>query len=211
MEETPNNVSECMARLMVEAQRWLIVADADNDEHFVLDLEKLFANRGTVCFRMKADAPGFAIAAGDIVVTETGAVPETDDLVVVDLECDGRCVRRIRFGPHTVSLKSGSPAVPDVVLMAGQVRVVGRVTGVIRKYGEDERPQTPRPVHARRGRGIPASSRRKVVGEAARRRTVEGIRRLHEVLPVPPRGPRPVRAPHVRAQSPTWGSRRNRR
>lgn len=100
-----------------------------------IDLEKLFANRGTVCFRMKADSPGFSIMPGDLIVTETGAVPQSDDLVVVDLECEGRCVRRIRFGPHTVTLKSGSPAVPDVVMRAEQVRVVGRVVGVIRKYG----------------------------------------------------------------------------
>lgn len=102
-----------------------------------VDLEALFPSRGTVAFRLKDDSPGFAMTPGDIVVVETGAKPETDDLVIVDLECAGRCVRRIRYGPHTVTLKSGNAGVPDVVLVAEQVRVVGKVVGVIRKYGED--------------------------------------------------------------------------
>lgn len=87
-----------------------------------VDLETLFASRGTVAFRMKSESPGFAMTAGDLVVVETDAKPMTDDLVVVDLECAGRCVRRIRYSPHTVTLKSGSPAVPDVVMKAEQVR-----------------------------------------------------------------------------------------
>ncbi len=104
-----------------------------------LDLETFFPGERNASYRMTEDAPGFAIVSGDYIVVDRSAPPLHGHLCAVKFEGDVSVrVREFRDCDGDWLFKSGRAGEPDVMVRPDSVRVVGRVVGVLRRYGRTD-------------------------------------------------------------------------
>lgn len=109
-----------------------ILADENVDEYLAVDGRIFRAERG---FGLKVIGESMreaGIRDGDIVIVNPEVEPVRGDIVVALLG-DEATVKRWYPGNGTVRLQPENPAFAPVVVRAEDVRIVGKVTGLIRR------------------------------------------------------------------------------
>ena len=108
-----------------------LIAEEDVEEHLVLD--KRIVRGADFLLRVKGDSMiGAGILEGDLVQVRRQSSGEDGDIVVALVGEDG-VVKRLRRGGHAWRLDSENPK--DAPITA-EFPVVGKVVGLIRRYGK---------------------------------------------------------------------------
>ena len=89
---------------------------------------------GDFILRVKGDSmEGEHIVEGDMVIVRPQAVADNGALVVALVNGEAT-VKRLYLREGKVILRAANPAYADIVAAAGDVAVVGRVVGIMRRY-----------------------------------------------------------------------------
>ncbi len=108
----------------------------ENIEGYVTLDRSIFRGEGLFALRIKGDSmSGMGILNGDIVVVRKKSHAENGEVVVVVIDGEATLKRFIKENGK-IKLRAENPAYPDIILEPGDsVQIVGKLIGVIRKYG----------------------------------------------------------------------------
>lgn len=103
--------------------------------HHVAVPESMIGRGEHYALEVKGDSMiNAGINDGDIVIIREGAVAENGDIVVALVEEEEATLKRLRRQNGMIALEAANPAYETRLYREGQVRVQGRLVGLIRSY-----------------------------------------------------------------------------
>ena len=112
-----------------------IEAISEVASHVAVPHQMLRTGRNHYALEVKGDSMIEAgINDGDIVVIEDGAVAQNGDIVVALVEGHEATLKRLRRKAGMIALEAANPAYETRVFREDQVRVQGKLVGLIRSY-----------------------------------------------------------------------------
>jgi repressor LexA len=110
------------------------ILTSENIEEYIILQRELFPFEDGFALRVRGDSmKGAGIMEGDIVVVRPGIEPRDGDIVVAIIE-DEATVKRLFMKGSKVCLKPENPEMKPMVVSAEDVRILGKVVGLIRRY-----------------------------------------------------------------------------
>jgi repressor LexA len=109
--------------------------DAVFDEERVLVPERLAPRGEAYVLEVRGDSmSGDGILDGDLVVVEVDAHVRPGEVAVVLVVGEGATLKRFRQEGDQIRLIASNPEVPDRLVMADQVAIQGRISGLMRHF-----------------------------------------------------------------------------
>jgi repressor LexA len=112
-----------------------IEAISEISSHVAVPHQMISAGRNHYALEVKGDSMIDAgINDGDIVVIEEGSTAKNGDIVVALVEDQEATLKRFRQKGNMIALEAANPAYETRMLRDDQVKVQGRLVGLIRTY-----------------------------------------------------------------------------
>ena len=109
--------------------------DEENSHNIDLDTYLIPRPESTIMITVQGDSMIDAgIHPGDIVIVERGKTPQTDDIVIAEIDRD-YTLKYLKKDGKGYFLRAGNPKYPDFHARE-ELAIFGVVTGVVRKYGK---------------------------------------------------------------------------